>query len=335
MTLLKDIVARKRPDVPEIALVAAREWFEKNRDNFSNSCNFAIVTSNGKVTSNLQKPCHATINSTAIGEVEVVATDIAIDRRENWFNTFTSVTVDKADAAKKWAMVDWELVEPCLNYFLYESYFSPFILNKDDIEFVKKYGIIVTADIPAALLQNIMISSRYFIECSPYSFKMFNELLNKGVHPDVAYVVAFHTGMSSWTSFRSDPSTTYVTSVGSHRSTPLLSKQGMLNMINDDFGEINSSVLTQDKNYRKYSSYLGGSQFFGSGNFIKELLFVSVELREELSRYRKEKNARESYTPPNPFQQTERPKGDPSLFTYDEMFECLVPFIDRNNLLEK
>ena len=104
-------------------------------------------------------------------------------------------------------------------------------------------------------------------------------------------------------------------------------------MLNDDLGC--DSVLTEDKNYRNYYNYHGGSRFFGPGNFIKELLQSNEDLRNALSKYRKEKNAGEAYVPPNPFASATPKVSSPLDFTYPEMFECLVPFINANNLLEK
>lgn len=344
MTLLKDIVARKRPDVPETALAAARQWFEDNRTNFKNSCNFAQFKADSTFKSHLSQQCHANIQYLPGGftDIACVATDIAIDRRSNWYKVFVgnrSGGQDVTEQAKEWGDgMTWERVDAYLKYFLYESYFSPFIINKDDIDFVKKYGIIVTADIPAALLQNIMISSRYFIECSPESFDMFNDLTAKGVHPDIAYVVSFSTTISSYTIRTGNQkiANTKVACQSSHRSTPLLSLQGMKNMLADELSC--DSTLTEAKNYRNYQNYSGGSQFFGPGNFIKELLVSNEDLRNALSEYRKERNASEIYVPPNPFAGVATPKaanGNPLDFTFPEMFECLVPFINANNLLEK
>lgn len=341
MTLLKDIVERKRPDVPKTVLAAAKKWFEDNRANFKHSCNFAKFKADGTFNSHLNQQCHANIQSYGgLTDVACVATDIAIDRRSDWYRDFVGTRsggMDVTQGAKEWGDMTWERVDAYLKYFLYESYFSPFIVNKDDIDFVKKYGIIVTADIPAALLQNIMISSRYFIECSPESFDMFNDLTAKGVHPDIAYVVSFSTTISSYTirTANQDISRTKVACQSGHRSTPLLSLQGMKNMLNDDLGC--DSVLTEDKNYRNYHNYYGGSQFFGSGNFIKELLQSSEELRNALSEYRKKNAQGEAYVPPNPFASAtpEAANGNPLDFTFPEMFECLVPFINANNLLEK
>ncbi len=343
MTLLKDIVARERPDVPETALSAARQWFEDNRANFKNSCNFAQFKADGTFKSHLNQQCHANIQYLPgdFTDISCVATDIAIDRRRDWYKFFVdghSGGMDVTEQAKEWGDgMTWERVDAYLKYFLYESYFSPFIINKDDIDFVKKYGIIVTADIPAALLQNIMISARYFIECSPESFDMFNDLTAKGVHPDIAYVVSFSTTISSYTIRKSnqDISKTKVACQSNHRSTPLLSLQGMKNMLKDELSC--DYTLEEAKNYRDYHNYSGGSQFFGSGNFIKELLVSNEDLRNALSEYRKGKNASEIYVPPNPFASAS-PKaanGNPLDFTFPEMFECLVPFIEANNLLEK
>lgn len=342
MTLLKDIVARERPGVPETALAAARQWFEDNRANFKHSCNFAQFKADGTFKSHLDRPCHANIQYLPGGFTDIVcvATDIAIDRRSDWYEVFVgnrSGDQDVTEQAKEWSDgMTWERVDAYLKYFLYESYFSPFIINKDDIDFVKKYGIIVTADIPAALLQNIMISSRYFIECSPESFDMFNDLTAKGAHPDIAYVVSFSTTISSYTIRTGNQkiANTKVTSQFAHRSTPLLSLQGMKNMLNDELSC--DSTLTEEKNYRNYQYYDGGSQFFGPGNFIKELLTSNEDLRNALSEYRKEKDAGEAYVPPNPFAWAATPKvSSPLDFTFPEMFECLVPFIEANNLLEK
>ncbi len=341
MTLLKDIVARPRPALSNEALNAAYKWFADNRANFKSSCNFAQFNAKGEMKSHLNQACHANIQYVyAFPNIECVATDIAIDRREDWYKSFVgsrSSGQDVTEQAKEWGDgMTWERVDAYLKWFLYESYFSPFILNKHDIDFVKNYGIIVTADIPAALLQNIMISSRYFIECSPESFDMFNHLTAKGVDPRIAYVVSFSTTISSYTMrlSKQDIKNTRVGNQSSHRSTPLLSLAGMKNMLNDDLSY--SSVLDEKCNYRNYTNYSGGSMFFGSGNFIEELLQSNEDVRQALSEYRKTNAQGEAYAPPNPFA-SRSPKAahSPLDFTFPEMFECLVTFIAANKILEK
>ena len=338
MTTLREIVARGLPEISNEIKDLCETWFKTTRQEFGSSCNYLLVSPCGSTKSETKRPCHGSIQHRAgmKGSTLCVATDTGQDRRQEWHKHFSSQMRLPQDV--NWRL-DWSVMEPFLKWFLYESYFSPFILNRDDFEFVKSNGIIVSADVPAALLQNIMIASRYFVECSPYSFHMFNALTAKGIDPRIAYTTCFCTGASSYI-FIQDPDVTQVTGYTSHRTTPLLSLEGIRNFLRDDFGEQSTDVLSVDKNYRTYSVYQGGSRFFGpgtNGGFVKELLLQESSLRNALSVYRKEKNAATLYKPPNPF---ETPRATREImgaleFSYTEMYECLIPFISANNLIFK
>jgi len=283
----------------------------------------------GEVREHLNRPCHNSINGNDFLDVQCVATDMAVDRKQKWYDTFNAS--NSQQYPKDWSL-DWSTVEPFLKWFLYESFASPFIINKDDMEFVKNYGIIVTAHMPAALLQNIMIASRYPLECSAYSFDMFNAMTAKGVDPNVAYVTALCASGSKNT-FHTDPDKALVSYPGSHRTSYGLSIAGMKAMIR---GEL-TGPLSIEHNYTVNKYYRGGSGFFENGDFILELILSNRNVRNALSEYRKTKATTEVYTPPNPFapRSLSSPSLPPDKYTYTEMYECLIPFITTSQLLKE
>lgn len=332
MTTISEIAARPRPPVPFEAQQAATKWLVENRSRFEDTCNFAVFSSSGAFEEYIKRPCHGNINGNRHSDIQCVATDITVDRRQAWYKWFNSR--NGQDVRNKDWSLDWTRVEPFLKWFLYESFASPFIINKDDFEFVKNYGIIVTAHCPAPLLQNIMIASRYPLECSAYSFDMFNSLTAKGVDPIIAYVLCFSVASSKYT-FNGDPAKTLVSFSSPHRTCPGASLNGIKAMLR---GFDMQGPLSVDHNYTIFRNYRGGSAFFETGDFIKELLNVNNDLREALSAYRSRQTELEVYTPPNPFappSNLSSPVLSPGRYTYTEMYECLIPFITTSQLLKE
>lgn len=85
---------------------------------------------------------------------------------------------------------DKGVVDGFFNWFVYESHFSRFILNRDRPSIEK--GFIFSTDLPPSITQALAIVSRHFYECLDRSFQKFDEFVSKGVPKSVAYATAFN-----------------------------------------------------------------------------------------------------------------------------------------------
>lgn len=288
----------------------AKAWLVDNKNDFEKVSNFAIFTSSEKkaVHSYINQACHYNISVHPGEGATVVATEfpdnISVKRRR-----------------------------PYLNWMLKDTYFSKFILNRDDPEFCLNYGFIVSTDIPCPLLQNIMITARASREVRPEVFDMFNKLVSEGINPDVAYLCCVNTGYGA-TVFNEASA---VRNHGNHRALPLLSLDGISLMTRHEFSD--KITFHADKTYRKSSQgFNGGYSMFGSacpyeGNFITDMMSektfpMSSEFKDDLAKFRGYGNSGEMYRPPNPFKKPDRsvlqPRHDE--VTYKELFEFVLPW---------
>jgi hypothetical protein len=319
--MIKDSDIPFKPKVSEKTMKMAADWLKGNRDLFHGVANYAVFGNGEPIASRFAAPCHGGVVRLprAAAEPDCVATSIS------WNNNESRVTKEE--------------IEPFLRWFLYDSYCSRFILNKDDFEFCRDYGIIVSSDIYTPLLQNILITSRHFYEVNKRAFVMFNKLVSEGFSGDWAYVCCFLSAYSAGLGVFHEERA--VLSKGGHRAFYLFSTENLKNFCNQQM-VVDKSLLT-DKNlhFRNYRNYYGGTILFGptptsvNDFFVSELLASNKEFREALSNYRKEKNSGEMYAPPNPFttlnQTFTKPKG--SQVSYSELFEFCLPYIKENNLV--
>ena len=306
----------------------AKEFLLKTED-FNNTANFARVMVDGSIKENFGAQCHASIGINCTKVVSVVATEISNRSQHH---------------SKKQR-------EPFLRWFLYNSWFGRFILNREDFDFCQDYGIIVSADIPQPILQAIMIISRHFHECSTNSFTKFSDLVLKGVNGNIAYLFCFCSNLST---SKNGINTIFFCYTG-HRAFPVFQLESFKNFLKGDLGETYPDSFFTDKknNYSSFQSIYGVSKLFHTkkefdavrvGNHISNsfgtnfktivhnLASSDKDFVEVLSSYRKETTQGEQYKPPNPFSQTPKTPSpsQPYEVTYNELFDVVIPYIDKN-----
>lgn len=322
-----------------VAFEAAKKWLDENQPNFHTTSNYVIVADDGKVEQQIGRICHRSISesSTKKGTRACVGTEIGLRRR-------SEQPTHQGPGAYRQALT-WDVADPFLKWFLHESYMSPFIINRDDIEFVKNKGIIVTADVAAPLLQNIMIVSRHFYEIRPECFEKWNELTANGIDPLFAYLCTFCTGYSAYGAKEQSA----VVSYWGHRAHILSTLPACLKALNGEIGNMCSLDFSDTSNhYRNSTAYSGGVKFFhnhGDGlpdnyatyglptpyrHFVYQLMDRS-SFKDALKVHRQGGDAPDLYKPPNPFVKVEagitKPQNDE--VSYKEFYDFVVPWFYR------
>ena len=290
----------------------AEKWLEENRPSFSYTTNFVIVSEGGKVVSYFNQACHAALGFIChpLKSRSLFATEIGITRRS-------------------YPSVDNESRLFFLHWFLYESFASPFIVNKDNFEFCRDYGIIVNCDISPSLLQNIAIVSRHFYELSPGHFAQFKKLCDEGYPKHLAYLLACNT---SRLDFNSDQH--LLASTTGHRAWGYPPSLEALQVHMD--GKFFDTTLDEKELARYTASIYGGNTLgypqeangLSQTGFIhhcfREAIEKDKDLRDILSKHRNV-GKDNLYHPPNPFAPRTIQKTDPFAPTYYEFYELILP----------
>lgn len=228
-----------------------------------------------------------------------------------------------------------ELITPFVKWFVQESNYSRFILNRDNLDEVLRLGIFVSADMPGPLLQNIMIMTRHVVEVSAFSFQKFNELTERGIIPALAYSMCFNSGMSNRGHRDFDVVMTMpVHSYGGHRVQGLLTVQGLINQEKGILFETDKKLPPAFKEtYRISPYYTGGSRIYGPNSEMPDLSVASwlgiPELAKAIAVSRN--NGKEvMYKPPNPFVRSSpfNSRLGANDISYRELLEIVIPFLD-------
>jgi hypothetical protein len=212
--------------------------------------------------------------------------------------------------------------KPFLSWFLYDSPYGEFILNREDFDFCLDYGFVISGSLPQPLLMNICIISRHFHEVPVASFKAFNELTEKGLDPTICYSMLMNRyyvdNTDIWQSY------------GGHRVAPAYHPDVLKNIYNGVYGAdvylesmkthktiYHASKLFDNDQYDAFSHWAHGDKDFQRA--LKESRGEPVE----------------TYRPPNPF--ANNPNADrvikPGQFTNKECVDFVIPYLD--NLMRK
>lgn len=324
------------PNCPPEVIEAAKNWFIAKKGSFKSTTNFAVFATDGFYNEYLKQICHRRIREDDLIDRCLVATEIGIHRRANEVDRIRG-----AGSFENSGSMTWDTALPFLNWFLYESYVGRFILNRDDVDFVKQYGILVSADIPAPILQNAMIISRHFLEAKEDSFIQFKKLLDNGVNGNIAYALCFN---STYSIPGSKLNTTVRTCTG-HRAHPLWCLGAFRNFLVGELGDASPAIkkIEAGKTYRTDHDYSGGWRLFFNVNndiglfgtttdyrhFIYDLVALP-EFREALSSRRKSVGKEVMYHPPNPFKPPEpgtRDTPNSDEVSNTELFEFVGPWL--------
>lgn len=311
----------------------AKTWLVENQSRFAHTANFCIVT-NGVVTDErIHQTCHKNItNPVHDSGRSLVATETG------WRRHLHGSMRRTADDVRGW-----------ITWLVQVSPWARFIVNRDDLEFCLNYGLIVSADMPTPLMQNIMILSRHAYECGDHAFKKFDELIAKGVPGKIAYVLCFNT---TWSHPWVPQIGSLVTSVSGHRAAHLFNMNAFKNFMEGELSTATECKFTEIENYRCNKNYMGGLKFFfkkeetrhsygydtGKYHFFHEALKSDEDFRSALSSYRHSSKETGVYKPPNPF--TPRAVGVPAVLgptdlTYDELWDFALPYCLEKGLFTR
>jgi hypothetical protein len=304
----------------------AKEAFKLHKPNFSSTANWVVSSDSWQKADNVVayvgRACHASFPS--MGNKKFFDSVICLDNGWDRNGKHLSATVAAKDTGAK------NLSSPFLSWFLYESPYGEFILNRDDFEFCRDYGFIVSGHLPHAVLMNMAIISRHFYEIHKDSFAMFNELtLNRGIDPTIAYSCIFNSYYSHYG--EAYISNKYLNYSG-HRVSCCYTPTTLVNLFNGVFGD----VAVQKKMFLHcYTS--GAKALFKiketyEDNFARwakhDKTFIAA-----LNKWRKPDADLSTYKPPNPF--APRNPYDEQLrilghgeFTFKEAFDFAIPYLD-------
>jgi hypothetical protein len=255
--------------VPSGAIAAGRDWLIAKKPKFQYSANFAVVveTSGGEFVyeSNINRACHRSIQSPEEpreGERRLVATEIGISR----------------------SSINKECLETWLKWFLYESFASPFILNKDDYEFCRDYGILLSANLPTPFLQSICITSRAPIDRhSAWLFEQFHDLSSRGYSKDLLFILMFTSSMGYDGEY-------FKCAYGNHRAFLLPSnEEALINFLTRDWGVNLKMDVEKDRFFHKHRNYTGVNSYpYGLEKKVG-VQWIVDKVRDKLREYRKDK----------------------------------------------
>ena len=199
-----------------------------------------------------------------------------------------------------------------------ESFASEFVLA------TTPEGVVISSDIPAALMQNIAIMLRHVREV-PKLCDRFEKLLDRGVPPAVAYPFAFNV-TSGWGDDK------FIGVAANHRAWSLFSLTAFQKFLSGDFGVQFDMMNREDAHFRVYSTIYGGAALCDntSGSTILRDLYQKKEYREALSEYRKAQVTKEGYHPPNPFSRIPTAHYPVESITFNELIDFALPWCYSN-----
>lgn len=293
------------------AIEAAKDWL-KTCARSSEATTFAGFGKKGEFLGKVTGVCHAG----AIG----------IGKTEESRSVF-------ATTCGKPGTKDKKVYGPFLDWFLNDSPFSFLILNKDDPDFCLEHGFIFSYDAPRELFHGACIVSRHFLECTPLSFKIFNDLVeNKNIHPIIAFNFCFCSNLSNSKRKNVLPKTWFLVQ-SNHRIGLPFSVESLVNIF------LGLLVYTSGFTYKQSPSIRGCSRLWRSSSdtaFYFNIREKNKDLDKLILNFREKQGYIPVYSPPNPFvkmvefshneiQKRQKERN----FTLEEMIEIVIPYIQE------
>ena len=316
---IQDYIFKPGSDWEAARTLAESKWAE-TAGNRSGAGNYVIANDKDEQCWRGQS-CHFQISRGLGAKVPaaIVLTEIAIDR----------VGGDEQVKSDKLFFLNW---------LLKDSHFGRFILNRD--EKITDF-IVISADIPGPLLQNICIISRHFAECGQLAFSGFRKMVEEGIDGHLAYSLWFNTNQS----FRYELGLSRAEQVygePGHRAWSLWRDVSALqNFLSGEFGK---TFTQESKTYREHPTIYGGVKYCYSTPyaqnegycrdryFTQELYHDDDDFKKELKLFRGE--GQEVSFIKNPFARAaSRPLDYPHVVTMKEMGEFVLPFMKQKGLL--
>lgn len=307
-----------------------RELIEIGKDKFRETCSeftnsvtsFVMVDAEGETRSYADRACHANVADEDFTPLFIVTMNGTKGRSE----LTSPIYGDKLEELSP------RFVEAFETWFLSSEMYGPYVVDYEEDLFV------VRADIPANYLQNILIVTRHFKECSHHSFLSFNKLVENGTLPEVAYLVCFGSNLSKMGVTR-DLSTTMFSTQISHRAySSNITLTSLSNMLKGCIvGTLKSRRSEGETSFFKGRLVFGDYSSELSGGFLEEIILKDEGLRGHLSEFRK--NLFKEVFIPNPFKpqagQTDIRREKPHKLTIEEAIDVVVPYITEHKLLER
>lgn len=319
MTNIKDIVFE--PKYSQAVFDKTREWLVKNHNRAGATfCQMGLYVTK----QSFSMACHASIKYNWQEGVDLVGTNAFIP------------DYAYAEHRQLKGMPTAEDYRPFWDWFITKSVYSRFVVWAEFGE-----GLIVSSDMPVALLQNMMIISRHFHEAR-YAFEWFNKWTSMGLGPAIAYVLAFN----STGSYMEPSPDTPIREYPGHRAMGIPTMDGLRNFL---LGEIPLEDVSKKRFYRGDREYVGGFDIFEpqrlrtpgfmstqyamtAKNFVAKL-FDYPEFADVLSSYRKGSGV--GVVIQNPFARTSQLSlPQPGEITFGECTDVLVPFLATTSFLD-
>lgn len=291
--------------------------------------NFALV-SEGRPYFSTGQACHAGLASRSNAGSSLIATEAMFDSRNRRADHKPLVLTSTENTSIVRKDRKEGVVDGFWNWFVHESLFGQFILNRN-LPSVK-LGWIISTDLPPALTQALAIVGRNFYELLDRAFIAFDDLVSAGVPKSVAYVTAINCYYSY--SYMPRKHDGIYTPLYQHRMFSFPSQLGTL----QNFA---AGVYREDRlktsSYRVSPSIYGCGELFGGNDvgsstrpFTYELLKTDKELKEFLKGLRGD--AKVFPTISNPFKRSiPSDTEDPFNVNNQEMFEIIKFMTNRGD----
>ena len=236
-------------DVINLSKAFVSKEYGKPYDRSMAVATYAVICTDGTVAEFVNDICHGKLGYYPVFSREAVVT--LIDLTQNNFGA----TPDE--------------MKLFLDYYYNRSFASRFIIPIEN-------GVIVSADIPAPLMQSICIVARHFREVSFQSFRLFNQYKDE-YGEEFCYHLFFNSSISTSRDLNGN-----FGDKNSHRAFPIFRNAETLdNLLKRNYVNLEKFV---DIPYRKNNGMYGGSSFgFVKGRLEDNLLAVFMENRKDNS----------------------------------------------------
>lgn len=293
------------------SVVTAEAWLEEVTPRVRYNANFLTVFVDGTVREITNRICHADLGN-------------GIQTKRDCFAFFTARYDDQG-------VLNNGYVSGYLDWLCSESFAAQFVLKRT------RNGVVVTADVPPELLQNIAIMTRHCRELPAVTFDLFNYVVSKGYSGDVAYPLTFNT--SRQTNRLEDELLAPVRcSGGGHRAWKLFTTAAYGRFVRGDFGLDPKATMA-----RARATLYGGAKLCGMEDRARDSItfnHVFLELVKDadfvdaLRSFRAASTKTEGYKPPNPF--SIRPVATPSAneLSFNEAIEVALPYLTTKGIFD-
>jgi len=302
----------------------AEAFLATNKTDFVGTSNYAQFKEGREPYIVRGGACHAGMAKTSAAGYDLIATEVYCSTS----NRPSSYRHRRINSKSVWEFYerDPKSIEGFFNWFVYESEFGRFILNRGR-ESVKN-GWIFSTGLPASITQALCIVGRHFYECLPCAFETFDDLVSQGVPKTVAYVTAFN---SYWSYYGQSPRSLddNFSPLYNHRMFAFPSHISMLQNFNK--GVVDPDYIKGS--YCDLPSLNGTSLLFGvygagTTPFTYGLLNSDKELKEFVRGLRGDTSSILKVV--NPFAAT-KSKDNPLNVTYGEMYKIILFLTQRGD----